>query len=315
MRFSVIMPAYNAETTVLESIKSVLNQEFGDYELIVVDDGSSDNTSCVVDTIMDKRIKLKKIENRGVSAARNEGISESRGDYVCFLDSDDYWFPNHLKVLNELIDMAPDAMVLTTGYQIRDFNGNVSKVNSEISKYKAGNSFVLDDYIGYTKKYSQFIHINSLCAKREHIDLVGWFEVGEKIGEDTDFIYRLTAYSKLAVSPLITSEYRRNSTSTTATRKFNFTWSFLRHGKELLCDSSISEGKKKSIRWVLATHRISGVRNRLLQGERDKAFNELKKVDLKSAGKKHLVLTLLMFFVPRSILSMIVEYRDRGMYE
>lgn len=99
LKFSIIMPTYNREKTIGRAIKSVLNQSYKNWELIVVDDGSTDNTNDEINKIKDSRLKYFFQENKGRSSARNSGISLSSGDFICFLDSDDKYYPHHLKVL------------------------------------------------------------------------------------------------------------------------------------------------------------------------------------------------------------------------
>ena len=103
VKVSVIMPAYNSEVYIRESIDSVLAQSFTDFELIVVDDGSTDTTAAIVESYTDSRIRLIRQPNRGVSEARNTGIEAARGQYITFLDSDDLYYPDFLKTLYHLI--------------------------------------------------------------------------------------------------------------------------------------------------------------------------------------------------------------------
>lgn len=101
MLFSVIIPAYNAEYTIVRCINSVLLQTIDNYEIIVVDDGSTDYTSNKVKEIADKcnKIKMRQQKNSGPGAARNTGISLSQGDYIAFLDADDYWETDYLETI------------------------------------------------------------------------------------------------------------------------------------------------------------------------------------------------------------------------
>jgi glycosyltransferase involved in cell wall biosynthesis len=94
-RFSVIIPIYNKEKDVETTIKSVLNQTYVDYEVILVDDGSTDNSLNIVNAIEDDRIQIFTKQNEGVSKTRNYGITKSKAEYIAFLDADDYWYPNH----------------------------------------------------------------------------------------------------------------------------------------------------------------------------------------------------------------------------
>ncbi|HEY9859784.1 MAG TPA: glycosyltransferase family A protein, partial [Candidatus Obscuribacterales bacterium] len=90
---SVIIPAYNAETTIQETVKSVLEQSLQDFELIIVNDGSTDNTLQVLDRISDPRIKVFSYPNAGAAVSRNRGFAQATGELIAFLDADDLWTP------------------------------------------------------------------------------------------------------------------------------------------------------------------------------------------------------------------------------
>lgn len=113
LAISVIIPAYNREWIIKEAIDSVLAQKFDDFELIVVNDGSTDNTREVLSSYRDK-IKVIEQKNSGVSAARNNGILSSAGNYIAFLDSDDLWLPGKLKTQFEFFNNNPEALICQT---------------------------------------------------------------------------------------------------------------------------------------------------------------------------------------------------------
>jgi glycosyltransferase involved in cell wall biosynthesis len=117
---SVIVPAYNAALTVDTTIDSVLAQTFGDFELIVVDDGSRDATPDVVASRDDPRVHLIRSENRGVSSARNLGLEHASGTYLAFLDSDDAWLPEKLERQHAALESAPEAGVCFASAQVVD---------------------------------------------------------------------------------------------------------------------------------------------------------------------------------------------------
>jgi glycosyltransferase involved in cell wall biosynthesis len=110
--FSVVIPAYNRANVLARTLKSVLEQTFQDFEIIVVDDGSSDDPKAVVETFADPRIRYLRQENRGGGAARNAGIDAARGRFIAFLDSDDEFLPHHLQHMHRLLDGEED----TVGY-------------------------------------------------------------------------------------------------------------------------------------------------------------------------------------------------------
>lgn len=106
---SVIIPTYNRANLILQAVKSVLNQTYKNFEIIIVDDGSSDNTEDVINVIHDNRIRyIKHAINKGASAARNTGIREAKGKYIAFQDSDDHWLPDKLEKQVKRIENTPD---------------------------------------------------------------------------------------------------------------------------------------------------------------------------------------------------------------
>lgn len=135
---SVIIPAYNNEKTIRETIESVLNQTFSDFELIIINDGATDSTLEIVSSIQDPRIKVFSYPNAGVSVSRNRGFQLASGKFISFLDADDLWTPNKLELQLEALQSNPEAAVayswldridesgqfLTKG-NYRNFTGNV----------------------------------------------------------------------------------------------------------------------------------------------------------------------------------------------
>jgi len=131
-RFSVIIPIYNKEKDVETTIKSVLNQTYIDYEVILVDDGSTDNSLDIVNAIEDDRIQIFTKQNEGVSKTRNYGITKAKAEYIAFLDADDYWYPNHLEILHHLIKKFPEEAWYATSYEKRFHTNFKSPMNSPI---------------------------------------------------------------------------------------------------------------------------------------------------------------------------------------
>src|SRR4028118_518511 len=110
-QISVIIPAYNAERTIRETIESVQQQTFLDLELIVINDGSKDRTVELVQSIKDDRLKIFSYENGGVCVARNRGIDHANGEFIAFLDADDLWTPDKLELQAAALKQHPEAGV------------------------------------------------------------------------------------------------------------------------------------------------------------------------------------------------------------
>jgi glycosyltransferase involved in cell wall biosynthesis len=118
--FSVVMPAYNAERTIGDAIQSTLAQTVDDFELVVVDDGSTDNTAEIVLRFRDSRIELVRQPNGGLAAARNTGLSRARGVYASFLDADDLLMPTYLEATNVTFERFPDAEIVDCEHWLLD---------------------------------------------------------------------------------------------------------------------------------------------------------------------------------------------------
>ena len=126
-KISVIIPAYNAELWINKTIQSVLDQTFNDFEIIVVDDGSTDNTSQVVHQFSDPRVQYIYQNNQKAAGARNTGISKARGEYIAFLDADDLFKPSKLIKQFSLLENKPYLGGVTCGFDIIDQEGNSIK--------------------------------------------------------------------------------------------------------------------------------------------------------------------------------------------
>ena len=119
LRFSIIIPLYNKANFIAKTLNSVLNQTYTDFEVVIVNDGSTDNSLEIVQIFDDKRIKLFTTKNQGVSATRNFGIKQSQGDYIAFLDADDIWEEKFLETINKLILSFPNEQVYASSLKIR----------------------------------------------------------------------------------------------------------------------------------------------------------------------------------------------------
>jgi glycosyltransferase involved in cell wall biosynthesis len=123
--FSVIVPLYNKESLIAATLNSALAQTFTDFEIVIINDGSTDTSEAVVQQFTDARIRYHATPNQKVSRARNTGITMATGDVIAFLDADDYWQPDHLQVLYNLHKQNPTAGLLASRYSIKIGNGTV----------------------------------------------------------------------------------------------------------------------------------------------------------------------------------------------
>ena len=186
MMFSVIVPLYNKEAYVAKALESVLSQTFRDFELIVVNDGSRDRSKETAEAMLEKAtvpFRILDQENAGVSAARNKGAAASHGDFLCFLDADDWWAPTFLEEMSGLISECPDAGLYATGYVII----NEKKRKTRIAPVGVEDGFT-KGYIDYFQVYAKTLcmPVTSItaCIPRSGFESAGGFPSGITLGED-----------------------------------------------------------------------------------------------------------------------------------
>jgi GT2 family glycosyltransferase len=193
---SVIIPAYNRFSLLREAIESVLAQTDNQYEIIVVDDGSTDKTHTIAETYKGKLRYLHQ-RNRGVSAARNRGIFEAKGDYICFLDSDDLWFPDKLAVQRAAMETDLSCQV---SYTEEIWYRNGVRVNP-MKKHAKHSGWIFEKSLRLC-----LISPSSVMIRRHLFDTIGTFSEDFPVCEDYDLWLRITKdYPvRLIEKPLIT---------------------------------------------------------------------------------------------------------------
>jgi glycosyltransferase involved in cell wall biosynthesis len=181
-KVSVIIPTYNRSYIVREAIDSVLSQTLSDIEVLVVDDGSTDDTEQVVEAFGDVRLKYIYKDNGGVSSARNLGISKAGGEYVAFLDSDDTWPSNFLEICSGVLDEKEDCGLSYTATTLKLPDGNIRRDNVErcVSGHVTTSLFL-----------HSTIWPTTVLVRRSVMDGI-WFDEQLKVSEDNDAFLRLS---------------------------------------------------------------------------------------------------------------------------
>lgn len=202
-RFSVVIPAYNAGATITRALDSVLAQTWSAHEIIVVDDGSNDNTAEVVATYGDQVTYLHQ-KNAGPSAARNRGVEAASGDWIAFLDADDWYYPVRLQAHAEMITADPDLDFLVASFDYRDMTGKLIERSIDQTPLgrrllqqegKNGHAVIEGESIGQFIS-QQFSDTRCLSLPRQIFMTLGGFPADLRICEDVVFLIRLCIASR-----------------------------------------------------------------------------------------------------------------------
>lgn len=201
MKVSIIIPLYNKAPYITKALDSVLAQTFTDYECLIINDGSTDNSEAIVQSWLAQHSQytvhftLYTQENVGVSAARNHGISLSTGDFVAFLDADDWWSPTFLEEMLHLVQQYPDAGIYGCDYY-RVKNGKLLTYPKHAFGY-------INYYKVYVRSGAMPLHPDGVLVPRHVIEDLrlkneDWFSVGIKMGEDFLFFMKIVTRYKVA---------------------------------------------------------------------------------------------------------------------
>ncbi len=300
--FSVVIPVYNKAETVPMTLRSVLAQTVTDYEVILVDDGSTDSLVGAVEPFLaDKRIRMIRQQNGGVSVARNTGIAAAQRPYICFLDADDEWLPNHLEVLRQMIESHPGAGLYCTANEISYPDGN--KHDSRGCFLQTG-TVLVPDFFAYTERLCgrQFLHTSVTCVRKEAAVGIGGYEPGIRVGEDTDFAFRMAAYHAIVLNDTVTGVYHREYSTATKDGLLAYDWIFEKREAALLADERIAPRERACIYLLLERFRIHKCRHYLLEGNRKAAQSLFRSLGSDAALRKERVQTQCMMLLPGALL-------------
>lgn len=285
---SVVVPLYNKAQSFPLTAGSVMAQTYENFEVVVIDDGSTDESLAVASALGDARFRIIHQTNGGVSVARNRGVSEAKSDYIAFLDADDLWDPAHLATLAGLIERFPEAVMWGSGYRPeRDGATRAVKLHPAIA-----NGGLIDNYFQAATYGEQPFYSSSVCVRKDTLQRIGGFRPGLAHAEDLEVWARIALRGPVAFSPASTVTYCLDTENRAMDRWPALTlWPF---------DASAASGTAFS-QTDLAEHaarvNLYTVESNLTNpdGRSVRAF--LAKIETQSFGKKRRILSV-MFQLP-----------------
>lgn len=242
---SVAVPLYNKERYVKRAIDSILAQSLTDFEVVVIDDGSTDDSANVVAGIDDKRVRLIRQENGGEGAARNRGICEAKGDLVAMLDADDAWHPNFLQAIADLYASYPDAGIFATGYKTIYSNDFVVETTLNRSVFAGNTSGLVTDYFQFART-GNFVWSSAQAIPKAVYQRIGLFVENEPMGPDLDMWGRIALQYPVAYDVRTLAYYHNDATGRVVTqwaKKPTFP-PFVRSARQAMADGVVFEEKR-----------------------------------------------------------------------
>ncbi len=284
---SIVMPLYNKEKEVRRSITSILTQTVDDYELIVINDGSTDNGPLIAGSIKDSRIKIIDQSNFGVSAARNRGIQEAQSDLIAFLDADDEWKPLFLETIVKLKNKFPDCSIFATGYAHLDPDGTLrAPIINGIPPHPWQGIF--ENYFQIAAKSSPPIWTSAVAVTKLALTAINGFPVGIKSGEDLLTWARLATQNKIAYDSTSLALFRqRTAAHEKPTRPPDTPDNVGRLLKEL--QKSIPPPEQKSLRHYIALWHKNRASVYLRLNQRTRAVKEVFQMGYYNLNRKFFI--------------------------
>src|SRR5690554_4651576 len=223
--FSVVIPLYNKEKDIKATLESLFLQTHSNFEVVVVNDGSTDNSEAIVKEFDDQRIRLFSKENEGVAFTRNLGVEKANSKHIVFLDADDYWYPNHLENLHALITKFPEEQWYATAYEKKHNKKFTSSMISPIMENKNWMGIV-DDYFK-NSLIDALAWTSAVGMKKEFFQSLKGFDGSITNRGDPGTYLRIRTYNK---APLVSATTRSaihnitgsNRISQTATKNRDF---------------------------------------------------------------------------------------------
>jgi len=212
--FTVVIPLFNKAAEIEGTLASVLAQTEQDFDIIVVNDGSTDDSAAIVRSLNDPRIELTDQPNQGVGPARNKGVGMATSPWIAFMDADDYWYPHHLADLKKLIDEYPEVLWMATAYE-KAFTPSLSKPLSSPLMNNGPNWFgPIVDYFTLAKKDAP-AWTSAVGMRRSFFNDLGGFDTDITMGagEDTDLWIRAALRAPLYFNNRISSRHRQYSSN------------------------------------------------------------------------------------------------------
>lgn len=276
--FSIIIPVFNKERFVAKTLKSVLSQSFTDFEIIVINDGSTDKSEAEILAITDDRIHYFSKENEGVAVARNHGIVKAVADYICFLDADDFWHSDFLETINRYIQKLPNQKVFASAIEIETGKKTLPAQYSFTQK----SDFEIVNFFEASQKEA-VLWTSSVCIHKDVFKKVGVFDEQLKVSEDTDLWIRIGLNYEIVFIWQVLARYVFDEKSISRSTSYIFEDAFFEK-------YTLEEKRNPVMKKYMDMNRFASVIKCNLNGEWKRAQEIYAEIDLKNLTLKKRIL-------------------------
>ena len=306
--FSIIIPLYNKEKEIKQTLESVLLQTFHDFEIIVINDGSTDQSEAIVSAFSDDRIKLITTVNQGVSKARNVGIAMAKGELLAFLDADDYWYPNHLEDLFQLHQQFPEAGLLATNYELYFGENSIIQPTFEAIPTQDWKGIV-PDFFHSSMRY-RLAWTSAVAVPKKVMDEIGNFDESITLGagEDTDMWIRIAIAFPVAFSTSVSARYNMS-----AQNKISFSETTKRHFARLNKFQK-EEQTNLSLKKFLDLYRVVYALKHKLAGDTQNFDFYYSAIDLNNCSLKSKLLLKSPRFILQNVMKLNRKFNSNALY-
>lgn len=273
LKYSVVIPLYNKEHYIEKTLHSVLKQTCQDFEVIVVDDGSSDQSLEAAKRVRSDKIRIVSQENQGVAVARNTGIYQAKGEYIAFLDADDEWHENYLETIDALTGSYPQSDIFVTAYEV-----DLGKGKKNYSAQLTPETGCLDSYWLTLAKGYDFVWTSATTIRRQALLDAGCFKPGEKIGQDLDMWARVARGNpRVAYSAKFCVTYNRAAEANARTRiRIAWAGAFIQDLEEELVNPARTPEELASIQCKYDKKMTVYIFTSILAGEKKRADQAMR---------------------------------------
>ena len=303
--FSVVIPLYNKVKYIKRSIQSVLNQSYTYFEIIVVNDGSTDGSEFLVNEFSNEKIKLINQSNLGVSSARNNGVKNASFEYVVFLDADDEWTPTFLESINNLINKFPNSGIYATNNYFIFPNGK-KKCEDYKTLFTNSEVGIIDDYfkIFANRGKSPFSNSNFCMPKKVFLEY-GGYKLGVNLTEDSDLWCRIAFREKIAFDIRPQAIYYLETENNSNVLFVKEEYEVIKTLKDAIAHNGYNAKYIPSIKKLIAFQQLSYAKRALLTNNKKQAFTTLFTNNIVYYYTIDFLKCLLIFFLPSFLIEVI----------